>query len=61
MFDDRVELFKGWVKKIEPSPSTVHQSVSGNLLGMIGNYLINTSCPGFAAPFDVRLIGKINP
>ncbi|MCX7047965.1 MAG: Uma2 family endonuclease [Candidatus Sumerlaeota bacterium] len=38
-----------------PSPSRMHQSISGELLRQISNFLLDKSCEVFAAPFDVRL------
>ena len=58
MFDDRVELFKGWVNKMSPAPNVNHQRISWNVSNKIGNYLNYKSCAAFAAPFDVRLMGK---
>jgi len=57
-FDDRVELFKGWVKKMSPAPNMSHQRISWNLSGELAYYLKANSCAAFSAPFDVRLIGK---
>jgi len=58
-FSDRVELFKGWVKKMILAPNRSHQRISWNFLAEISNYLKNTKCTDYTAPFDVRLIGKI--
>lgn len=58
MFDERVELFKGWVKQMSPAPNMSHQRISWNTSRIIGNYLVRNSCAAFSAPFDVRLIGK---
>ena len=57
-FEDRVELFRGWVKKMSPAPNRLHQQVSFNLSRMVGNYLLEKTCNAYTAPFDVRLIGK---
>ncbi len=61
VFDDRVELFKGWVKRMSPAPNMRHQRISRNLSLRIGNYLEQKSCSLFYAPFDVRLIGTLKP
>ena len=53
--DQRVELIRGKVVSMPPAPGTSHQSASGNLHGLIWNYLCNKPCKVFAAPFDVRL------
>ena len=57
-FEERVELFKGWVKKMSPAPNRIHQQVSFNLSRMVGNYLLEKTCNAYTAPFDVRLIGR---
>ncbi len=54
-FSERVELIKGFIKKMSPAPNRIHQGVSMNLSLMIGNILKSKSCNLFAAPFDVRL------
>ena len=54
-FDEVVELIRGKVFRMSPSPSTSHQRLSGNLFRLIANYLVGRSCQVFAAPFDVRL------
>jgi Uma2 family endonuclease len=59
MFDDRVELFKGWVKKMSPAPNRSHQKISWNMAFEIAGYLKDKPCSAFSAPFDVRLIGKL--
>jgi Uma2 family endonuclease len=59
MFDDRVELFKGWVKKMSPAPNRGHQRISWQMTIEIGTYLKDKPCAAFSAPFDVRLIGKL--
>lgn len=55
-FSDRVELIKGWIKKMSPAPSRIHQRISGNIFAEIHNYLRKKSCSVYDAPFDVRLI-----
>jgi Uma2 family endonuclease len=54
-FDERVELIRGKVVRMSPAPNTSHQSCSGNLYGIIWNYLQHKDCKVFNAPFDVRL------
>ena len=54
-FEDRVELIKGKIFELGPSPFTAHQRVSGNILFAVANYLKKKTCEVFAAPFDVRL------
>lgn len=58
LFEDRVELYKGKIFEIGASPGTLHQKVSGNLIGNIWNTIKNSSFNMFAAPFDVRLLDQ---
>ncbi len=53
-FQERVELLKGKLFKMA-APSPIHQEISGNLNGLLWNYLRNNPCKLYAAPFDVRL------
>ncbi len=55
MDDKRRELFDGMIKLMTPSPSMKHQELSFNFSRLLGNYLVNKACKGFAAPSDVRL------
>lgn len=57
-FEDRVELFKGWVQRMGPTPRSMHQHISFELTAQISQYLRGKPCKGFAAPFDVRLTNK---
>ncbi len=57
--NEYVELIKGRIYKMA-APSSTHQKVLGRLHLAIGNYLYNSSCQVFFAPFDVRLT-KYNP
>ncbi len=59
VFDERVELFRGLVKKMSPAPNMSHQMVSWNISKKIANFLDEKECVAFAAPFDVRLIGTL--
>lgn len=54
-FDEAIELIKGKVMAMSPAPSSEHQSISRNILLVIGNYLHKKTCKVFNAPFDVRL------
>ncbi len=52
----RYELIFGKVYEMLPSPSAIHQRVSGNIFNIIKNYLNKSKkCEIFHAPFDVRL------
>lgn len=54
-FGEMVELIRGRIFSMPPAPNLYHQKISGNLYLKIGNYLKNTPCQLFHAPFDVRL------
>ncbi len=54
-FDDRVELIKGYIRKMAPAPSNDHQSLGSNLHRDIAYYLKNKKCQVRFAPYDVRL------
>ena len=54
-FEGMVELINGKIFKMAPAPSTKHQFLSGNLFGMLWNYLKGKPCQLVSAPFDVRL------
>ena len=54
-FEERVELFYGNVKPIGVSPGTLHQTISGNILGLAYPYFKERkSMDIYSAPFDVR-------
>jgi Uma2 family endonuclease len=57
-FEERVELIKGKIFKMSPSPNTAHQRISSRLHLAIGNYLQGKKCEVFSAPFDVRIPRK---
>jgi Uma2 family endonuclease len=57
-FDERVELYKGKISEMGPSPGTLHQKISGNLSVILWKGLKNNSYNLFYAPFDVRLLDK---
>lgn len=54
-FEERVELIKGFIKKMNPTPSRIHQTISINLLGNFRDCFKNHSCRFYHAPFDLRL------
>ena len=54
-FQERVELFRGWVAKMSPGPSRYHQKVAGNLHRLLANHFLGQRCELYIAPFDVRL------
>ncbi len=53
-FQERVELFKGWVTKMA-GPSTYHQRVSTRLLRSLADAVEPFGCEVFAAPTDVLI------
>ena len=55
-FRERVELLRGWVRKMGPAPSMYHQRVSLELTRLIANFFHGHPCFVFHAPFDVRLV-----
>ena len=54
-FEERVELLRGWIRRMSPAPLSIHQRVAYNLSLNIGDYLRGRPCKLFFAPFDVRL------
>ncbi len=56
--DERWELIEGTPYDMSPAPGTQHQAVSFELSRILGNFLKNTDCRAFTAPFDVRLPGE---
>ncbi len=57
-FSERVELIKGKIFRMSPSPSEVHQRISFNILKQLADYLNNNPCSVYHAPFDVRFPNK---
>ncbi len=54
LFDERLELIKGKIYKMNPAPSRAHQQVLTNLFKRIANFLDGNPCKIYVAPFDVR-------
>lgn len=54
-FEERVELFRGYVFKMSPAPNLRHQKIVGDIYGSIWTFLKKEKCQVFIAPFDVRL------
>jgi Uma2 family endonuclease len=54
-FQERVELIKGFILKMSPAPSMIHQRISNNLSFELNKYFRLKPCDVFQAPFDVRL------
>ena len=56
-FEQTVELVKGKVLAMS-APSRYHQDISWRLSGLFYNFLKNSECRAYAAPFDVRLLDR---
>lgn len=54
-FSERVELIRGFIKKMSPAPSSNHQVIAKNIVFKYLLYFENKPCNLFFAPFDVRL------
>ena len=57
-FKERVELFKGWVKKMSPAPSRRHQMIVNRINVPLYLFLEGQQCEVYPAPFDVVLTAK---
>lgn len=57
-FDERIELIKGKIFKMSPAPSSAHQRISVEITRVLANFLVNSACDIYSAPFDVRLTKK---
>jgi len=55
---ERWELIDGFAYNMTPAPSRLHQKIAGGLFLQFGNYLLNSSCEVYMAPFDVRLFDE---
>jgi len=54
-FSERIELLRGFIKKMSPAPSRRHQDYSRNLSFSILKIIEKSPCKMYIAPFDVRL------
>ena len=57
-FEERVELIKGRIFEMSPTPNRLHQELAGKLHIKIGAFLYNNIYKVYIAPFDVRLPRK---
>ncbi|RBQ02903.1 Uma2 family endonuclease [Pedobacter miscanthi] len=57
-FEERLEIIKGRIFKMSPTPSRIHQGVLTNIFGPIYSILRGKPCHVYTAPFDVRLAKK---
>jgi Uma2 family endonuclease len=54
-FQERVELFRGFIAKMSPAPNSFHQEYSGNIYFHLKAHLKGKKCKTFFAPIDVYL------
>jgi Uma2 family endonuclease len=57
-FKERIELIRGKIFKMSPTPTVLHQRISVNIEREISAFLKNKKCQMLHAPVDVRLKGK---
>jgi Uma2 family endonuclease len=57
-FEDRVELIKGRIFKMSPSPASAHQVIQREISGQLWQFLKGKKCQVFSAPLNVRFPGK---
>lgn len=57
-FEERLEIIKGYIFRMSPAPSRIHQKISGRIYVPIYNALNGHQCEVYSAPFDVRLAKK---
>lgn len=55
-FDELVELIRGKIVKMSPSPTSNHQRILREISGIIVPYFHGKKCEVFLAPFDVYLV-----
>jgi Uma2 family endonuclease len=54
-FQERVELLRGFIRKMSPAPSRRHQTILQNINKKLLNVVEGKTCNVYVAPFDVRL------
>jgi len=54
-FDGAIELIKGKIMTMSPTPSSEHQGIVTNLGGALYNFFHKKPCKLFSAPFDMCL------
>jgi Uma2 family endonuclease len=57
-FRDRVELIDGFIHRMVPAPSTIHQRVSGSIMAALFLVAKNSNYKVYPGPFDVRLVSE---
>ena len=55
---ETIELIKGKISMMAPTPNVRHQKISWILSGALYIYFKNKLCSAFSAPFDVRLYDR---
>jgi len=55
-FEDRVELFRGRIFKLDASPGTLHQKLVGRVFYLLANFLSINQV--YLSPFDVRILNS---
>ncbi len=58
--DERWELINGTAYDMSPAPNRKHQEITGEVFRRLSNFLQDTSCQAYIAPFDVRLFEQQN-
>lgn len=56
--DEAIELIKGKIMLMSPTPNVRHQSIAWYFNGTLFNYFRDKPCRAFSAPFDVRLYDR---
>ena len=59
--EERWELINGTAYDMSPAPSRRHQEIAGEVFRRLSNFVQDTSCRAYVAPFDVRLSEQPNP
>ncbi len=54
-FKDRVELIRGYIRKMSPAPSWKHQDISASTYSSFKDNFVKNDCKVFYAPLDVVL------
>jgi len=57
-FEERLELIKGKVFEMGPTPNRIHQQLSWDIAGELSNYIKGMAFEAYTAPFDVRIPRK---
>lgn len=55
---ERVELIKGYISRMSPAPTRIHQEISGIIFNSMYSFLKGKQCSVYSAPFDVRFFSE---